>query len=83
MTHSKSAHALRLVPNRHNRPMSAHFHSGGLEFAYFGEDLCEPVGESIKALALVVVWERSAEHLQRVLGSLEGIDEAVEACTEF
>jgi hypothetical protein len=24
--------------------MPAHFHSGGLEFAYFGEDLCEPVG---------------------------------------
>ena len=63
--------------------MSAHFYSGGVEFAYFGEDLCEPVGEPIKAIAFVVVWERAAEDLQRVLGSLEGIDEAVEARTEF
>ena len=34
-------------------------------------------------MALVVVWERAAEHLQRMLGSLEGIDEAVEACAEL
>jgi hypothetical protein len=36
--------------------MSAHFRSGGFEFAYCGEDLCEPVSEAIKGLALVVVW---------------------------
>jgi hypothetical protein len=28
---------------RHNRPISAHFHSGGAKFAYFGEDLGESV----------------------------------------
>ena len=63
--------------------MSARFDSGGFEFAHLSEDLCEPVSEAIKGLALVVVWERAAEDLQRVLGSLEGIDEAVEACTNF
>jgi hypothetical protein len=26
------------VPSRHKRPIAAHFHSSGLEFAYFGED---------------------------------------------
>ena len=39
--------------------------------------------EPVKALALVAVWERAAEDLQRMLRSLEGIDEAVEACTNF
>jgi len=27
--------------------MSARFCSGGFEFAYLGEDLCEPVGEPV------------------------------------
>jgi hypothetical protein len=27
----------------HNRPISAHFHSGGAKFANFGEDLGETV----------------------------------------
>jgi hypothetical protein len=63
--------------------MSAHFHSGGVEFAYSGDDLSESVGESVKSIALVVVREGAAKHLQRVLGSLEGIDEAVEAGTKF
>ena len=27
-----------LVPSRHKRPIAAHFHSSGLEFAYFGKD---------------------------------------------
>jgi hypothetical protein len=63
--------------------MSAHFHSVGFEFAYFSEDLCESVGEPVKTLAFVVVWERAAEHLQRMLGSLQRIDEAVEACTDL
>jgi hypothetical protein len=59
--------------------MSARFHSGGFEFAYFGKDFCEPAREPVKAIAPVAVWERAAEDLQRMLGSPEGIDEAVEA----
>jgi hypothetical protein len=43
----KYAHAARMnsgfTKNRHNRPISAHFHSGGAKFAYFGEDLGESV----------------------------------------
>jgi len=31
------------VKNRHNRPISAHFHSGGAKFTNFGEDLGESV----------------------------------------
>ncbi len=69
--------------NRQKRPMSARLHSGAFEFAYLGEDLCEPVGEPVKALAIGVVWERAAEDLQRVLGGLEGIDETVEAGAEL
>jgi hypothetical protein len=71
------------MPNRHNRPMSAHFHSGGLDFAYFGEDLGKPVGEPVKAIAPVAVWKGASEQLQRMLGSLEGIDETVEARLEL
>ena len=63
--------------------MSVRFPLCGFEFAYLGEDLCEPVGEPVKALAVVVVWERAAEHLQRVLGGEEGIDEAVEPGAEL
>ena len=43
------------------------FHSVGFEFAYFGEDLCEPIGEPVKALTVVAVRERAAEDLQRML----------------
>ena len=52
--------------------MSARFDSGGFEFAHLGEDLCEPVREPVEAIALVAVWERAAEDLQRMLGSLAG-----------
>ena len=34
-----------------NRPIGAHFHSGGLEFSYLGEDLDEAFGEPEKAIA--------------------------------
>jgi len=34
----------RLVPYRHNRPIGAHFHSGGAKFSYFGEDFDEAFG---------------------------------------
>jgi hypothetical protein len=30
--------------NRHNRPIGAHFHSGGAKFPYLGEDLYEAFG---------------------------------------
>ena len=63
--------------------MSAHFHSVGFEVAYFSEDLCESVGKPVKTMPFVVVWERAAEHLQRMLGSLQRIDEAVATCTDF
>jgi hypothetical protein len=29
---------------RHNRPIGAHFHSGGAKFSYFGEDFDEAFG---------------------------------------
>jgi hypothetical protein len=29
---------------RHNRPIGAHFHSGGVELSYLGEDLDEAFG---------------------------------------
>jgi hypothetical protein len=32
------------VLNRHNRPIGAHFHSGGAKFPYLGEDLYEAFG---------------------------------------
>ena len=32
-----------MTKNRHNRPISAHFHSGGEEFTCFGDDLGEAV----------------------------------------
>ena len=47
------------------------FHSVGFEFAYFGEDLCEPIGEPVKTLTVVAGRERAAEDLQRMLWSLE------------
>jgi hypothetical protein len=34
----------RLTTNRHNRPIGAHFHSGGVEFSYFGQDFDEAFG---------------------------------------
>jgi hypothetical protein len=33
-----------MLPNRHNRPIGAHFHSGGAKFSYFGEDFDEAFG---------------------------------------
>ena len=53
----------RFVQNRHNRPIAARFDSVGLEFAYFGEYLCESVGEPIKAIAHFADWERTSERL--------------------
>lgn len=42
-----NAHCVRMdsgfTLNRHNRPISAHFHSGGEEFTCFGDDLGEAV----------------------------------------
>jgi hypothetical protein len=43
-----NAHVARMdsgmLPNRHNRPIGAHFHSGGAKFPYLGEDLYEAFG---------------------------------------
>ena len=52
---------------RHNRPIASHFHSGGLEFSYLGQDLDEADGESEETIARITVRERTAEHLHDVL----------------
>jgi hypothetical protein len=51
-----------------NRPIAAHFRSGGLEFLCFGEDLGESVCEPVEASACLAVWERTPEHQHEVLG---------------
>ena len=56
-----------MTPNRHNRPIASHFHSGGLEFSYLGQDLDEADGESEETIARITVRERTAEHLHDVL----------------
>jgi hypothetical protein len=50
-----------------NRPIAAHFHSVDLEFAYFGEDLGEPVCEAVEARVGIAVWERSAQNQHEIL----------------
>ncbi len=65
--------APRLVPNRQcafrgywvagnvrwpvNRPIGAHFDSGGRKLSYLGEDLDEAFGEPEKPIANNTVWE--------------------------
>ena len=63
---------------RHNRPISARSLSP-VEFAHFGDDLGEPVRESIEATTRSVVGQSTAEHLQHMLSGEQGIDHAVEA----
>jgi hypothetical protein len=41
--------------NRHNRPIASHFHSGGLEFSYFSQDLDEADGEPEETIANIAV----------------------------
>jgi hypothetical protein len=57
----------QLARYRHNRPIASHFHSGGLEFSYLGQDLDEADGESEETIARITVRERTAEHLHDVL----------------
>ena len=57
----------KVTQNRHNRPIASHFHSGGLEFSYLGQDLDEADGESEETIARITVRERTAEHLHDVL----------------
>ena len=57
----------QLLLNRHKRPIASHFHSGGLEFSYLGQDLDEAHGESEETIAAITVRERTAEHLHDVL----------------
>jgi hypothetical protein len=45
----------QLVHNRHNRPIASHFHSGGLEFSYFSQDLDEADGEPEETIASIAV----------------------------
>ena len=51
-----------------NRPIAAHFCSGGLEVLYFGEDLGEAVCEPVEVSACRAVWEGAPEHQHEVLG---------------
>src|SRR5580692_1544103 len=69
------------VTHRHKWPIASHFHSGGFEFSYLGEDLDEPVGEPEQTLAGVGVCERTAEHLHEMLGGEQDVDDPVKACT--
>ena len=41
--------------------------SGGVEFAGFGEDLGQPIGELIETMSGRAVRQRAAEHLDSVL----------------
>src|ERR1039458_8697498 len=68
-----------LLPNRHKRPIGAHFHSGGAKCSYLGEDLEEALGEPEKTIAGMTVWEATAEHLHEVLSGDYGVDETIEA----
>ena len=43
------------------------FHSGGVEFSYFGKYLDEADGEPEETLASIAVCERTAKHLHDVL----------------
>ena len=45
----------QLLTTGHNRPIASHFHSGGVEFSYFGEDLDEAVGEPEETTACIAV----------------------------
>ena len=63
----------------HNRPISAHFRSGDFEFAYFGEDLGESVGEPVEAGARMGFGQGAAEHLHGMLGGNWRIDQAKSA----
>jgi hypothetical protein len=53
--------------NRHKRPIGAHFHSGGVEFSYLGQDLEEALGKAEEKVAHWTVWETTSEHLHDVL----------------
>lgn len=61
-----------------NRTIAAHLHSVDLEFAYFGEDLGEPV----EARASIAVWKRLAKHQHEILSDEQGVDEPVVTCAQ-
>jgi len=44
------------MANRHKRPIGGHFHSGGVEFSYLGQDLEEALGEPEERIARRTVW---------------------------
>ena len=58
---------LQLAITGHNRPIGAHFHSGGAKFPYLGEDLYEAFGWSEEPIAGAAVCERATEHLHDML----------------
>ena len=53
--------------SRLNRPISAHFHSGGWKLFYLGEDFGESIGEPVEWRTFVNDGERAAEHHHDVL----------------
>src|SRR5579872_3839471 len=54
--------------------------SSGIDFACFGEDFGQSVGESIKAAPGRAVWQGTPEHLDGVLREQEGIGNTIQAC---
>lgn len=73
----------RFMPDRHNQPIASHFYSGGLEPPYLGRDLDPSDRESEETIARITVWEGTAEHLYDVLSGDQGVDEAIDACTNW
>ena len=53
--------------------------SGRVEFAGFGENLCQPIGEPVEAVSRRAVRQGSAEHLDCVLSEEQRVNNAVYA----
>ena len=54
---------------------------GGAEFAGFGENLGEPIGEPIETMSGLAVRQRTAEHLNGVLSEEQRIDNTFQTGT--
>src|SRR5215831_8575556 len=49
------------------------------EFACYGEDLGETVGDALKTAARGAVWQGSPEHLEQVLSGQQGVHYSFQA----
>jgi hypothetical protein len=59
---------VRQVDGKRPYPANLCSSSGGVEFAGFGEDLGEPIGELIETMSGRAVRQRATEHLDSMLG---------------